>query len=356
MDSIHPNKVYTSPMRKLVRFFEQSRDQWKKKCRAAKAEIKRLAQQVKRLKQSRANWKSRAKTLERLRAPRREGTVVLSGPTALAVRSPHQHYSVGHLALFLELVLSAGASLRGASQTLSVVFAFFQLEVPVPTWQTGRLWLLRVGYYKLTRPKDRAEDWVWVLDHTVQVGNDKGLLILGIRLSVWQARRGCLTHADMEPLALYPVRHSDGSVVYQQLEQTAAKTGLPRAVLSDHGSDLKAGVERFGAAHPATSLLYDIKHETAAVLKRELEQDARWSQFTQLAAQTTLAAFAPPNQRSKARYLNLEELVEWGQCLLTWLDAHFTALPVAGFDKLAWVQDFRLRHMSEAPSFLFPIS
>ena len=266
----------------------------------------------------------------------------------MAVRLAHQHYSLGHLELFLELVLSAGVSLRGASQTLAIVFAFFQLEVAVPTWQTGRLWLLRVGYYKLTRPKAGAEDWVWVLDHTVQVGNDKGLLILGVRLSVWLARRGGLTHEDMEPLALYPVRHSDGRVVYQQLEATTAQTGLPRAILSDHGSDLKAGIERFGEAHPEISLLYDIQHKTAAVLKRELEQDARWSQFTQLAAQTkrqvqqtALAAFAPPNQRSKARYLNLEELVEWGQGILTWLDAHPATLPVAGSEKLTWVQDFR---------------
>ena len=268
MNSIHPNKVYTSPVRKLVRFFEQSRDQWKRKCRAAKAKVKRLAQRVQRLEQSRANWKGRAKTLEqelarsqaqahalareveRLRALRREGARVPQGPAALAVRPSHQHYSVGHLELFLELVLSAGVSLRGASQTLSVVFAFFQLEAPVPTWQTGRLWLLRVGYYKLTRPKGWAEDWVWVVDHTVQGENDKGLLILGVRLSVWQARRGCLTHEDMEPLALYPVRHSDGAVVYQQLEKTAAKPGLPRAILSDHGSDLSRALNGLGPRIP----------------------------------------------------------------------------------------------------------
>jgi hypothetical protein len=286
--------------------------------------------------------------MERLRAKNREVPPFPLGQAALAVRPSHQHYSLGQLGLCLELVLSAGVSLRGASHTLAIVFAFFQLALPVPTWQTGRLWLLRVGYYKLTRPKGGAKDWVWILDHTVQVGNDKGLLILGVRLSVWLARRGGLTHEDMEPLALYPVRHSDGQVVYQQLEATPAKTGLPRAIVSDHGSDLKAGVERFGEAHPETSLLYDIKHKTAAVLKRELEQDPRWSRFTQLAAQTkrqvqqtALVAFAPPNQRSKARYLNREELIDWGQEVLTWLEAHPATLPVAASEKLTWVQDFR---------------
>jgi len=159
MNSIHPHKVYTSPMRKLVRFFEQSRDGWKKKCRAAKAEVKRLTQRVQRLEQSRATWKSRVQTLEeelarsqaqaqalaheveRLQASNQEVPSSPPRPAALAVRLWHQHYSLGHLELFLGLVLSASVSLRGASQTLSVMFAFFQLEAPVPRWQTGRLWL-----------------------------------------------------------------------------------------------------------------------------------------------------------------------------------------------------------------------
>lgn len=35
-------KVYTSPQRKLVKFFEHSRDRWKAKSRAAKTVLKRL--------------------------------------------------------------------------------------------------------------------------------------------------------------------------------------------------------------------------------------------------------------------------------------------------------------------------
>jgi hypothetical protein len=38
--------TYTSPQRKLVAFFAQSRDQWKAKCRGAKAHLKQLKKQV----------------------------------------------------------------------------------------------------------------------------------------------------------------------------------------------------------------------------------------------------------------------------------------------------------------------
>lgn len=40
--------TYTSPQRKLVAFFAQSRDQWKEKCRGAKASRKQLKKRVQR--------------------------------------------------------------------------------------------------------------------------------------------------------------------------------------------------------------------------------------------------------------------------------------------------------------------
>src|SRR5262245_25995009 len=63
---------YKSPQRKLVRFFEKSRMQWKAKCRAAKATIKVLKNRIQFLEESKARWKRRAQALEaevaRLRA------------------------------------------------------------------------------------------------------------------------------------------------------------------------------------------------------------------------------------------------------------------------------------------------
>jgi len=116
---------------------------------------------------------------------------------------------------------------------------------------------------------------------------------------------------------------------------------------------LKAGIAKFCQQHPQTSALYDIKHKTAAILQRELDQDADWNTFTQLANQTkrqvqqmALAALFPPNQKTKARYLNGDVLVTWGQKMLTFLDA-LQAAREPTFDrelvqeKLGWVTGFR---------------
>jgi chromosome segregation ATPase len=64
MKSATKDKVYKSPVRKLARFFEKSRDQWKAKCREAKKTIKHLENRVRFLEESRARWKSRAQELE----------------------------------------------------------------------------------------------------------------------------------------------------------------------------------------------------------------------------------------------------------------------------------------------------
>jgi len=187
--------------------------------------------------------------------------------------------------------------------------------------------LLRLGYYKLTRAKEEGSDWVWIVDHVVQTGQEKCLLIVGIRLSAVPAVGEYLTHADVEPIAISPVTQSNGEIVYQQLEAARKRTGVPREILSDQGSDLHKGIRQFCQAHPETSVIYDIKHKVAAVLKRELGADRAWQEFSRLARQTSqrvqqtaLAALAPPRQRRKARYMNVDELVAWGGRMLQYLD------------------------------------
>jgi len=58
-------KTYKSPIKKLVRFFEKSRDQWKAKCLEAKATAKGLQHRIRYLEQSKVEWKTKAKELEK---------------------------------------------------------------------------------------------------------------------------------------------------------------------------------------------------------------------------------------------------------------------------------------------------
>jgi len=60
-DSLEP---YKSPRRKLLRFFEKSRDQWKAKCSSAKATVKRLQNRVRFLEKSKDRLQHRIRDLE----------------------------------------------------------------------------------------------------------------------------------------------------------------------------------------------------------------------------------------------------------------------------------------------------
>ena len=262
-------------------------------------------------------------------------------------------YSSGHAYLFISLVLSACTGLRGAERTLSLVSKFFDFNYKVPSWYSGRNWLLRLGYYKLTREKEKSDDWIWIVDHSVQWGKEKCLVILGVQQSKLPESETILCHEDVEPLALFPVTQSNGSVVYQQLKDTISKTGVPRQIISDHGTDVKSGIERFCQEYPETIFIYDITHKAATMLKKELGADDRWNEFIVLAAstrkkvqQTSLAAVAPPNQRSKARYMNVEPLIKWGMDKLVLLDNpdHLSCLDCSEeylMEKIGWLNNFR---------------
>ena len=74
--------TYTSPQRKLVAFFAQSRNQWKAKCRGAKAHLKQLKKQVHRGAARRRRDHERVRALvqevERLQAENRRLTAALA--------------------------------------------------------------------------------------------------------------------------------------------------------------------------------------------------------------------------------------------------------------------------------------
>jgi hypothetical protein len=257
----------------------------------------------------------------------------------------------------LNWVLS-GISLRAACNALAAMQEMdvdWGFEFPVPHFTTVRSWLLRLGYHHLNRPKEQGDDWIWIVDHSNQIGQEKCLLILGVRLSCLPppGKDFPLRLAQMEPIELDPVVVSDRETVYRQLRANATKTGVPRAIISDHGSDLAGGIEFFRKDHPGVLDIYDIKHKAACLLKARLERDEQWKAFAAQAGQTKCriqqtewSFLVPPAPRLKARYMNLGELIGWGKKTLALVDEpgpevlqHGTAQRLR--EKLGWLGHYR---------------
>jgi hypothetical protein len=261
-------------------------------------------------------------------------------------------YPSGVIALFLGLV-RLGVSLRATSRVLEFIARFFGLPFSAPHWTTGRMWLLRFGLAQMTEHKDRAEDWAWLIDHSVQIGKVKVLAILGIRLVDLPMPERCLRSQDMVLIDLVPMETSSREDVAKRLEDAAARTSVPRVIVDDHGVDLNGGVQIFQQSHPATAEIYDAKHKAACLLKSRLEKNPQWKAFcTQVGQtrcaiqQTELGALTPPGPKPKARFMNLEGQLKWADKVLALLDSlPGTALswvtPQRLEEKLGWVRNFR---------------
>jgi hypothetical protein len=104
--------------------------------------------------------------------------------------------------------------MANAVRVMEVLAEDSRQDLDIPHATTGRMWLLRLGYFKLHRPKERADDWVWIIDHTTQIGKEKCLMIVGFRLSQWTDGVRPLKLQDLEPMAILPVTHSDKDIVY----------------------------------------------------------------------------------------------------------------------------------------------
>jgi hypothetical protein len=268
----------------------------------------------------------------------------------------HQ-FGAGLISLFADLVLQTATSQRAAAGVLQRLAPYLPGVSRVPCANAGRLWLMRLGLYELLRQKQPAKDWVWIMDHTVQLGPHKCLVIVGVRLSAWRRKKAPLEHEDLSLLKLVPMQQSTATAMAEQLEATRKEMGVvPAAVLSDEGAELKSGMEMFRARSPAARRVphvFDIKHKVAILLKRELHKDAAWQSFVthtnRTKLQTTLTELAflvPPSLRTKARYMNLDTLVRWGGRALGYLDAPRN-LPGQRVDrkklqqKLGWLRQYR---------------
>ena len=172
---------------------------------------------------------------------------------------------------------------------------------------------MRLGWYALHRTLERAGDWAYLIDHTVQIGVVKCFAVVGIRLSRLPYPARCLQLEDLTLIALEPMPHSNAATVEKALEEAALRTGVPRLIVSDQGTDVRGGIERYrDAHHDQTVATCDLAHKGANLLRKLLGADELWPGYAARLGttkaklqQTSLACFASPTLRPKARFMNL---------------------------------------------------
>jgi hypothetical protein len=97
---------------------------------------------------------------------------------------PHDPVLPGHefgprmISVCVNLAMNVG--LRASITCLEIVMDWLGSRVRLPVWTTVRTWLMRLGVAALDAPVEEADDWVWMADHSNQIGQEKALAVIGI--------------------------------------------------------------------------------------------------------------------------------------------------------------------------------
>ena len=331
-------KSYKSSIHRLAHLFKKGRDLWKSRALERQKKLKSLCVTVRDLSKSRDNWKLRAKTAEKKLHQIEEtksskqskynsnsvakiGEFIPADECSTLVPARH-HNPVFVIQLAIEQFMISLNSFRGSQKTFESFGKFFSL--PIPSFSNIRSWMLRVGLYQLQQNHEKADDWIFILDLIIELGQGKCLVILGIRKSrleelLSQPEFSGLKHQDVVVLSLEILHSTKGIVIEQCLNNLSLKVGVPIQIISDHGSDLKKGIELYVQNHSQTIYTHDVTHHVALQFKAELEKDEQYQSFLKHCSevrnnvqQTEMHFLRPPSQKNQSRYLNVEKLVEWG--------------------------------------------
>ena len=212
------------------------------------------------------------------------------------------------------------------------------MERATPSFSSGMLWIKKVGYYRLHQAKQKADDWILILDESIGIGQEKLLVVLGIRKSQIDFTRP-LKIQDMEPIIVKSKKNWTGEDIAKELETSKELVGGVIYATTDGGSTIKKGLRLSKIKH-----IYDATHAIAIMLEKLYKKDPEFKCFVNIMGQMRLklccskfAHIIPPNQRSKSRFLNIDILSNWGMKILKALAKG--NLTQQEKDLLQWVND-----------------
>jgi hypothetical protein len=286
--------------------------QWKYSClkktkckRSLTAHLKRSRQQVARLKAENA----------RLRA--------ITAPQSIA----HHVYPAQMIAMAVFIVVHASGSLRCAAKTIAFLSQMMGWQYGQPSQVTIRNWVLRCGLYQLDYAKAKTGQYVGIIDESIQIGREKMLLFLGVKLSNNTSHAAPLSMDEVEVLGVEVQQSWTGATVAKFIKRRLAHhAGIDlQYVISDQGTNLLAALRTLGIA-----MVGDCSHRMMNLVKKLFSNNEQLStlaaqigQFRRKFLLTALGYLLPPTLRDKDRFLRIFTIVDWADRI----NAYWEKLP-----------------------------
>src|SRR6266852_1221811 len=305
--------------------------------------------QLSKMRQSRDQWKSKAKTRGQGQRDRRKADARLQArydqvsetlkATQARVRQleaqlqglvTRPKVEVVHLAL--QLFLEARISFRAVSRVLALLAGALGIrKAPCP--QTIINWVIRLAIVRMDSaracrglPLEAApftNGCIWIIDSRIGLGCGKILTVLAVDAHHHQLASGAPTLHHVRCIGVVVAASWDGDSIADFLKRLIAVMGRPAASLKDGGSDLHRAAALLEEQDMGSPCIDDISHAAASMLKRIYQDHPAFERFLSACGQvssklkqTLLACLAPPTVRTKARFMNVHRLLTWAERVL----------------------------------------
>jgi hypothetical protein len=229
-------------------------------------------------------------------------------------------YTDGLVKLAVSLVCGCGLGLRSAVKVLKLINNLFHLgHTALPCHNSIKNWIEKSGYFIYTHSelKSSGASYGIIIDESMQVGDEKLLLTLGVQAD--KSKESALRLNDVEVLDMSVSRSWNGALVSVQLDTVSQQMGQPPAyVISDNASIMKKGVRESSLKH-----LRDVGHSLAMFLERQYKDASEFLSMMKDFAKVKnreimrpVAWLLPPKQRVIARFMNLTPCMQWARNML----------------------------------------
>ncbi len=120
--------------------------------------------------------------------------------------------------------MNTSCSFRAIEEVISITNTHLHLNLKVPSFVTILLWTKKIGCYRLETGIEKADDWILILDESIQFGHEKLLVIYGVRASKIDFTRA-LNYTDLTPFLICAKSSWTGDLIRDEIDIIIEKIG-----------------------------------------------------------------------------------------------------------------------------------
>jgi len=259
------------------------------------------------------------------------------------------------IALTVNLAMSIG--FRPAARAIRIFYDAYGLKKEItPGHDSIRDWAKRLGIAAMNKGREqirRAKKRVIMVDHSMQFGNEKLMVVLGLDAVKLPEPGQALRREDMVVLEIKVASKWNTEDMLREYRSIHERLGPIRQILIDGASELQNGAKSYAEwANLDVVVQRDATHYAATQMKSTLGKDEKFQQVISqmgttrsLVQQTELGFLSPPTPKNKARFMNLSRIILW-MTMMLWLLRNPKATCLVGIAparfqlKFGWIENY----------------